>query len=137
MLDLTRERDAYIDRRLRTAHTIWLATTRGDGRPHLAPVWFLWDGSSFLIFSYPNTQKVRNLRRNPVIMLALDTADDGNDVVMIEGRAAMLDDPSVRATLPAFAEKYAGLRSSSPDAWADRFSQPLRITPTRIISWSR
>lgn len=137
MLDLTRERDAHIDRRLRTAPIIWLVTTRGDGRPHLAPVWFLWDGSSVLIFSYPNTQKVRNLRRNPAVMLALDTADDGNDVVMIEGRAAILDDPTVRATLPAFAEKYAALRSSTPEEWADRFSQALRVTPTRLISWSR
>jgi hypothetical protein len=34
ILDLTRERDAHIDQRLRNDITIWLNTVRPDGRPH-------------------------------------------------------------------------------------------------------
>ena len=44
---------------------------RADGRPHLVPVWFLWDGETLLIFSEPEKQKVRNLRANGQVSLAL------------------------------------------------------------------
>ena len=28
--------------RLETEAIIWLATVRSDGRPHLTPIWFVW-----------------------------------------------------------------------------------------------
>ena len=73
MLDLTKERDAHIDERLRAELMMWLSTVQPDGRPHLVPVWFLWDGRTILIFSRPNQQKLRNLRHNPNVVVALDT----------------------------------------------------------------
>jgi len=106
MLDLTKERDAHIDERLRGELMMWLSTVRPDGRPHLVPVWFLWDGETILIFSQPNQQKLRNLQHNPDVVVALDTAGQGDDVVMIEGKAELLDDPRVSTVLPAYAEKY-------------------------------
>jgi PPOX class probable F420-dependent enzyme len=135
MLDMTRPWEAHSDQRLRSDSIIWLTSTRPDGRPHIVPVWFLWDGSTILIFSLPATQKVRNLRRNPAVMLVLDSARHGNEIIMLEGRATLLDDPTVQATLPAFADKYAPLRQSTPDPWAARFSQPTRIDLLRLISW--
>ena len=36
---------------------IWLTTVRPDGRPEPSPVWFLWDGETFLIYSQ-NSSKV-------------------------------------------------------------------------------
>ena len=32
--------------RLVASHDYWLATTRTDGRPHLMPVWGVWDGAA-------------------------------------------------------------------------------------------
>jgi PPOX class probable F420-dependent enzyme len=135
MLDITRPWEAHIDQRLRADPIIWLASTRPDGRPHVVPVWFLYDGTTILMFSLPATQKVRNLRQNPAVMLALDSARHGNEIIMLEGRASLLDDPTVQATLPAFADKYAALRQSTPVAWAARFSQAIRIDPLRVVSW--
>ena len=135
-LDLTLRHHAHIDRRLRTEPIIWLGTTRPDGRPHLVPVWFLWDGSTVLIFSLPDTQKVRNLRHNPSALLALNAADQGYDVVLLEGRASFVNDPSVRGTMPAFAEKYATLpRRWAVEEWAKKFSVPIRIMPARLVGW--
>jgi PPOX class probable F420-dependent enzyme len=137
MLDLTKEKDAHVDQRLRNEIMIWLASTRPDGRPHLVAVWFLWDGSNFLIFSQPKTQKLRNIRHNPTVMLALDTADEGGDIVRIEGRAELVTDPDLKATLPAFAQKYATQlqdMSYTAEQMAASYSQAIRITPTRFMS---
>ena len=136
VLDLHQERDAHIDRRLRTEPIIWLSSVRPDGRPHLVPVWYLWDGRTILIFSRPNAQKVRNLRHNRQVMLALDTADEGEDVVIVAGEATLLPAGSTDATLPAYAEKYAALMArigTSPAAMASDYTQAIRVTPARFL----
>src|SRR5690349_16036956 len=109
MLDLRDPRGAQIDARLRAEPIIWLSSVRPDGRPHLVPVWFWCDGAMILIFSKPAAQKVRNLRHNPQVMLALDSADEGEDVVLLAGRAALLGADAPRSTLPEYAAKYAAL----------------------------
>ena len=63
--------EARLDRFLSSEPVVWLSTVRPDGAPHLVPIWFTWDGWSLLVFSKPGAQKVRNLRANPVAMLAL------------------------------------------------------------------
>ena len=136
MLDLTRERDAHVDRRLRAEPIIWLSTARPDGRPHLVPVWFLWDGRTILIFSEPGAQKVRNLRHSRHVVLALDTADEGEDVVIVEGEATLLQDGTVDSTLPAYAEKYGRLMArigTSPEVMATSYTQAIQIRPTRVL----
>src|SRR6266704_2908532 len=123
MLDLTKERDAHIDKRLRAELMMWLSTVRPDGRPHLVPVWFLWDGETILIFSQPNQQKLRNLQHNP-------------DVVMIAGKAELLNDPGMSTALPAYAEKYKErleLYGWSGESMAQDYSQAIRITPTKFF----
>ena len=136
MLDLTKTRDAHIDERLRSNIMIWLNTVRADGRPHSAAVWFLWDGEIFWIFSRPNNQKIRNLRQNSNVLLALDDTKKGNDVIQVEGKAELLEHIDVNATLPAFDEKYGPLvkqMGSSLEAMAADYSQAIRITPTKIL----
>ena len=136
MLDLSRERDAHIDRRLRRELIIWLSTVRSDGRPHLVPVWYLWDGHTLLIFSEPSAQKVRNLRHSRQVVLALDTADEGEDVVIVEGEATLLRAGTIDCTLPAYVEKYARLMArigTSPARMAARYTQAIQITPARFL----
>lgn len=138
MLDLNNKRDAHIDQRLRSEPIIWLSTIRRDGRPHLVPVWFLWEDSTILIFSQPNNQKIRNLRHNPAVMLALEAADKGDDVVLFEGEATFPDDPTLKATMAAYAKKYDALlkrMGMNAEQMAASYSQPIRITPKHFISW--
>jgi len=136
LLELTKPRDAHIDERLRKEIMIWLSTVRPDGHPHLVPVWFLWDGETILIFSQPKTQKVRNLQHNLNVMLALDTARLGGDIVMIEGKAELLKEPTTAIMSPEYAEKYkermARLRMN-PEAMARDYSVTIRITPTKFL----
>ncbi len=139
MPDLANPKDAHVDERLRKNLIIWLGSVRPDGRPHLVPVWFLWDGKQILLFSQPNTQKIRNLQQNTNVILALDDTKDGEDVVMLEGKAEFLNDPAVNATLPAYAAKYdSELKSEgyTAAAMAAEYSQAIRITPTRFLNSS-
>jgi len=136
VLDLARPRHAQIDQRLRAEPIIWLSTVRPDGRPHLVPVWFWWDDATVLIFSKPGSQKVRNLRHNSRVVLALDTADEGEDVALFEGQADLLGAGVAQATLPAFAAKYAALfvrTGSTPEQMAKEYSQAIRVTLTKLV----
>ena len=138
MLDLTKTQDAHVDQRLRSDVMIWLNSVRADGRPHSAAVWFLWDGSAFLIFSRPKTQKVRNLRQNTNVLLALDDTKNGSDVIQVEGKAELLEGTNeVSATiLPAFVEKYGAMIKGmgwKPEDMAADYSQAIRITPTKFV----
>jgi PPOX class probable F420-dependent enzyme len=137
MLDLTRETDAHIDRRLREDIMIWLGSVRPNGRPHLVAVWFLWNGKDLLIFSKPNQQKLRNLSENPHVILALDNTNMGDDPITVEGEAELLDDADVNSTLPAYVAKYGEHIKEigfTPEAMAQVYSQAIRITPTKFHS---
>ncbi len=139
LLDLSNPNDAHIDERLRAEPIIWLATVRPDGRPHLVPVWFFWDGETITIYSQPDNRKMRNLQLNPNVSLALNTADEGDDVVIVEGKAELLGKSAQTMNGPAYVAKYARLienMQTTPDEIAADYSEVIRITPTRFISWT-
>ena len=127
-----------IDRLLRDEPVVWLSSVRPDGRPHLVPIWFSWDGREILIASKPSAQKIRNIRANPMVMLALGEAEDDFDVGLLEGVAELLDAPA-NAVLPAshlakYRRQMAGI-GLSPDEFVATYSQVIRIVPTRFLPW--
>src|SRR6266576_5310606 len=75
---------------LETEPVVWLATVRPDGRPHIIPVWYWWDGSELLVFSKPGAVKVGNLRADPHLMLAIGDAENDFDVRLVEACAEVL-----------------------------------------------
>lgn len=138
MLDVTTEWGRHAEQRLRSNIIAWLTTVGSDGRPYTAPVWFLWDGNTILIFSQPHTQKIRNLRKNARVTLALDETKQGGDVVIVEGTAELLENPEVSVILPAYVEKYGALIQSmgwTPESMAADYSRGIRVTPTKFRSW--
>ena len=138
MADQTKPNNAHVEQRLREEPIVWFTTVRPDGRPHTVPVWFLWDGETFLIFSQPGNLKIRNLQRNPHITLALDGTNQGGDVVTVEGEAELLSEPSRNMMVPAFGEKYASMIKAmgvDTDRLVEDYSQPIRIKPAKFITW--
>lgn len=119
---------------------IWLGTVRPDGRPHNVPVWFAWHDPAVLVFSMPATVKARDLRRSPLVSLALDSADGGQDIVLAEGHAEFPDEtePGVHVLAGKFQEKYAPILGSMPfEQWRSTFAVPVLIHVDRIIAWTR
>ena len=136
ILNLTKERDAHVDQRLRNDITIWLNTVRPDGRPHAVVVWFLWDGEAILIFSQPDKQKLRNLQHNSNVVLAVDNTREGSDPITIEGIATLLKPGELNTALPGFVEKYGEHIKQigyTPEQMAKAYNQPIRIIPMRIM----
>ena len=136
MLDLMNPKHVHVDERLREDLILWLGSVRPDGRPHLVYVFFLWDGKHILIFSEPTSQKIHNVQHNSNVTLALDGTKNGEDMVILEGKAELLHDPAVNPTLPAYAAKYDSLLKRvglTPEAMAAVYSQALLIIPTRVF----
>lgn len=79
----------------------WLATTRPDGRPHLAGVGAQWTEGRLYFVSGAGTRKSRNLATNPTCAVSLTLPD--LDLV-VEGTAATVTDA---ATLARLAARYA------------------------------
>jgi PPOX class probable F420-dependent enzyme len=139
MLDVTTEWGKHAEQRLQSNIIAWLTTVGGDGRPYTVPVGFLWEGQTVLIFSQPYKLKLRNIGKNPRVTLALDETNRGEDVVIVEGTAELVDDPQISVKLPAYVEKYGALLQSrgwTPESMAADYSQAIRVTPTKfLVNW--
>ena len=75
--------------RLVASHDYWLATTRPDTRPHLMPVWGVWDGASLWFSSANTSRKATNLRASSRCSVATDNA---YEPVVLEGDALAVTD---------------------------------------------
>ena len=75
--------------RLVASHNFWLATRWPDGRPHIMPVWAVWDRGTLLFSSSRQSRKARNLAADPRCTL---TTEDAQNPVIVEGVADLLTD---------------------------------------------
>lgn len=122
------ERWRAIEARLGRELTIWMATVRGDGRPHLAPVWFVWLGETLYFVTPKNSQKFANLRGNQNLALALP---DTGSVIIIEGEAHVADRATTETLAEYFYNKYE---------WDFRYDEAadwrlVEVTPHKILAW--
>ncbi|HEU5440973.1 MAG TPA: pyridoxamine 5'-phosphate oxidase family protein [Ktedonobacterales bacterium] len=139
MLDRADPLQAKILERLEREEYGFLITVRPDGRPHAVPVCFLYESDSIIIFSVPNSVKVRNIRGNPRVCLALDNFGFGEYFsVVIEGRAELVDEHSLWLQYPPYDSKYMALSQRMfgsdhvPEEFATQFSQVIRMTQLKI-----
>jgi PPOX class probable F420-dependent enzyme len=138
MVDFTTPKGQWVEARLKQDLILWLATAGPDGMPHNVPVWFWWDGAAFTIFSQPENKKIRNLRHQPAVSLALDTRDDGEEIVLFEGISEFLPEPTREIPFANYAEKYAHLFPRidlTPETYVEKYTLAIRITPTKLMAW--
>jgi PPOX class probable F420-dependent enzyme len=93
---------------LRSRAVAFVSTIGKGGAPQVTPLWFLWDGERVRISLVEGRQKLRNLRRDPRIAVAI--ADPARPTFYLELRGAVSDlvrDPALELER-AIAEKYTG-----------------------------
>jgi PPOX class probable F420-dependent enzyme len=127
-----------IEAALRDDPVVWLSSVQTDGRPHLVPVWFHWDGDRIVAFSKPHARKVDNLRDQPSVMLAVGTPGPEFDVELIEATAELPAEPAEQIMPEGFGAKYRELlhrAGLTAQRFAEVYSQPIVLRPTRFLGY--
>lgn len=138
MFDTTTEAGGRAERRLGEEEIAWLTTVRPDGQPQSVPVWFWWDGETFLIYSQQGRQKLRNISQNARVDLNLNSNVHGGDVVRAEGMAEVVEDAPLATEVGPYLEKYREAIARigyDPEGFARAYSVALRVTPARWQVW--
>lgn len=117
-----------------------LATTRLDGRPHVAPIWFDLDDDGTVVFTTgADTLKGKALRRDPRPAMCVDDETPPFAFVLIEGTAELSDDPDA---LLEWAIRIGGryMGADVAEAYGKRNAVPgellVRVTPTHVVAWA-
>jgi hypothetical protein len=135
--------------------------TAGPGGPHVAPVWFVWDGQALWIYSLTRSQRWANLAHDPRAAVVIDDGHHYHELrgVEIEGEAAVVgpvprtgedpQPPELAEPERLMAAKYfrqadltasgggADLAASGggPEMIHDGRHAWLHVTPLKIVSW--
>lgn len=90
------ERDEWLTFVMQGTKTGKLATTRKDGSPHVAPIWFLVDAADdgdYLVFTTgADTVKGRTLRRDPRLAMSVDLEEPPFSFVQFTAEATISED---------------------------------------------
>ena len=127
----------HVVERLRTERIGWLTTVAADGTPQVSPIWYLWDGQEFLVYSLDST-RIRNLGGESRVSLNLDGNGRGGDIVIVEGTARIDTTAPSAAENATYLDKYKPVMDEhgwTPEWFAGRYSVPIRIAPTKYRYW--
>lgn len=130
--------EEYREFLLGTVRTAKLATVRGDGRPHVAPIWYDLDGGTFVFMTGEGTVKGRNMRREPRVSLCIDDEKPPFHFVIVEGTAELAeDDPDLLRWATSIGGRYMG--EDQAEAFGRRNAVPgellVRVTPTKVLAY--
>jgi len=118
-------------------HTGKLATTRLDGRPHVAPIWFVVDDGSLVFTTFEESLKGRTLRRDPRAALCVDDEAPPFSFVTVEGVVEISEDlAALRHWATLIGGRYMGEEAAEAYGARNGVAGELlcRLRPTRIAS---
>ena len=95
--------DATPEQRLLNERNVWMATTRPDGRPHLAPVWFVYVEDRIWVGTGRGSVRVANIAGTPMGAASLE---NGDTPIVAEGPVTVHLDERPPAVVDAFLDKY-------------------------------
>jgi PPOX class probable F420-dependent enzyme len=134
-IDTSTDFGARVDRRLATETVAWLTTVGPDGVPQPSPIWFYWDGETILIYSQPNTPKLRHIAANGKVSFNFDGDGHGGDIIVITGEASIDGSAPAANENREYATKYTrGFRAlnMTAEGFAQAYSVPIRVWPAKL-----
>ncbi len=135
-----------VDARLRKARVARLATSDAEGRPHIVPVCYAYDGRAFYTpvdlkpkrVPAERLARVRNIRAHPGVALVVDEYHEEWDrlwYILVRGQAAVVSGGNEREeALRLLREKYP--QYAAPQLLPED-APVIRIVPVKITSWGR
>ncbi len=125
------------ERLLREERVARLATLQKDGRIHLIPVCYTYNGRNILVGTSLDSKKVKNLRRNSNITLLIDRyGEDWSKLkgVMIQGRAEVIEGGGeFEEAKRLLYKKYPQYEEQAPIKEGE--SAIIKIALEKIVSW--
>jgi PPOX class probable F420-dependent enzyme len=120
-----------------------IATVRPDGRPHVVPVWYWWDGTSIYIDTPPSFVKAKNLMHNPNCAIAVDVTEGGLrfKAVILEGQVELIREKRFAFDIiDRIYTKYLGeegVKSATPQRMIHESDHVIiKMTPNRVLTWN-
>ncbi|WP_439384537.1 TIGR03667 family PPOX class F420-dependent oxidoreductase [Amycolatopsis lexingtonensis] len=115
----------------------WLTTITPKGRPAPRPVWFVLDGDDIVVFSKPDTAKLRHIEANPEVSFHLNGDEHGGSILVVNGKATV--DEAKASEAPGYLDKYgshyASIGFETPEAFDATYSVRIRVVPERSWGW--
>jgi general stress protein 26 len=124
-----------VDIWLQGYRSIWLSTTRADGRPHCVPVWYWWQASepNVYIATHRTSVKAKNLAHQSWVVLSAGNADD---TIIIEGHACLVtDEQDLRNVNENWQSKYVDPYSGTKATVMDEDTPVYRVEVQHIMAW--
>ena len=115
-----------------------LATVRADGRPHVAPIWFVLDREDLIVTTWHESVKGKNLVRDGRIALTVDEEVAPYAFVLVEGTVEITEDDPAESLKWAtrIGARYMG--QDQAEAFGRRNSVPgellVRIKMDKIVA---
>ena len=133
MADLTTDVIEFLSAGTRTGMLGYLAS---DGRPLVAPIWFVVDDGQLVFNTGKDTAKGRALQRDPRVVLTVDDPHPPFSFVQVQGVAELTEDAAVLRDLATrIGGRYMG--SDRAEEFGRRNGVPgelvVRVTPTKVI----
>ena len=133
MADLTTDVIEFLSAGTRTGMLGYLAS---DGRPLVAPIWFVVDDGQLVFNTGKDTAKGRALQRDPRVVLTVDDPHPPFSFVQVQGVAELTEDPTTFRDMAArIGGQYMG--SDRTEKFTRRNGVPgelvVRVTPTKVI----
>ncbi|ANI38449.1 PPOX class F420-dependent oxidoreductase [Mycolicibacterium vaccae] len=134
MTELSDDVIAFLSEGTRTAKVGYLAA---DGRPLVAPVWFVVDDGQIVFNTGSDTAKGRALVRDPRITVCVDDERPPFSFVQIQGTATLGEDPAeLLSTATRIGGRYMG--ADRAEEFGRRNGVPgeliVRLAPTKVIA---
>ena len=134
MADMTKQEIAEF---LAEVHVAHLVTVRANGRPQVAPVWFLEDNGQAFVMAEANAVKVRNIRRNPAVTLSIATDQRPLMYVILTGEAQVLEtdiSQKVERLCVRYDGPVRGVEYAKELLSGDRM-RLIDILVTKVVGW--
>jgi PPOX class probable F420-dependent enzyme len=114
-----------------------LSYTAADGRPLVAPVWFIVEDGCIVFNTGKQTAKGRALARDPRTALCTDLQEPPFGFVQVQGEAELSEDPAeLLRTATAIAARYMGADRASQ--FGQRNAGPgelvVRLRPAKVLA---
>lgn len=117
-------------------HIMKLATITDDGFPYVNPVWYHYDGDTFLIAGRGQARWVANIRRDQRVSVCIDTYEAPYTRVMGQALAEIAD-PAWLGDWESWAVRYlgeeAGHRYYDETRHIPRVL--IKIAPKKLTTW--